>query len=184
MEASILLPDAIFYRMHCTESMTKHGSTFSLDLQQVASMMALASPRSLILLDEFGKGTDVCGNAAFYRRSHSRADGLGLLAALIRHFAAMGERCPRILLTSHYQGCACRSRRSYSKREHLVELVGNLEQVSFGHMLAMKDDNVDGVMLFRACPGYASYTMPKASCAESGIPEEVIERGRVSSQRG
>lgn len=53
---------------------------------QIAQMVRTSTPRSLLLIDEFGKGT-------------SPADGIGLVAALLRHLSRKGRKC---LFTLHF----------------------------------------------------------------------------------
>lgn len=54
---------------------------------QIAQMVRTSTPRSLLLIDEFGKGT-------------APADGIGLVAALLRHLSRKGRKC---LFTLHFQ---------------------------------------------------------------------------------
>ncbi len=57
--------------------MSAPQSAFALDLQQVSKMLTARTPRTLCLIDEFGKGT-------------MPVDGIALLAACVKHFAATG----------------------------------------------------------------------------------------------
>ncbi|KAF3214919.1 MutS protein msh5, variant 2, partial [Orbilia oligospora] len=65
--ATIGLTDAILTRIQTKESVTKTQSAFMIDLQQIAAALRLASRRSLLVVDEFGKGTESTG----YGRSTS-----------------------------------------------------------------------------------------------------------------
>ena len=60
-----------------------------LDLQQMAMMLRFATPRSLCLIDEFGKGTNA-------------QDGICLLYACLQHFLERGASCPKTLTCTHY----------------------------------------------------------------------------------
>jgi DNA mismatch repair protein MSH5 len=75
--ARISLVDRIFTRIASTESVSAPHSAFALVLQQVSRMLRSATPRSLCLVDEFGKGT-------------MPVDGIALLAAVVKHFADRG----------------------------------------------------------------------------------------------
>lgn len=58
------------------------SSSFAIDLNQVALMLRASTSRSLLLIDEFGKGTQP-------------EDGVSLLAASIRQLVSRGKDCPR-----------------------------------------------------------------------------------------
>ncbi len=68
-------------------------STFAIDLHQVAKAIRQSTTRSLILVDEFGKGTV----------SH---DGLALLAASLEHLIDRGPNCPVALFATHFHELA------------------------------------------------------------------------------
>ena len=75
--ARIGLTDRILTRISSTETVSAPQSAFALDLQQVSRMLRSHTRRSLCIIDEFGKGT-------------SPVDGIALLAATVKHFAAHG----------------------------------------------------------------------------------------------
>ena len=72
-KAIIGLTDSIFTRISTIETVKSPESAFSCDLTQISRMLQMHTPRSLCLVDEFGKGT-------------SPIDGIALLAVTIRHF--------------------------------------------------------------------------------------------------
>eukprot|EP00904_Undaria_pinnatifida_P009103 jgi/Undpi1/5322/HiC_scaffold_2.g00603.m1 len=84
--AIIGLTDRIFTRISTVETSALPQSSFTIDVNQVAQMVRSSTPRSLLLIDEFGKGT-------------APADGIGLVAALLRHLSRMGRKC---LFTLHF----------------------------------------------------------------------------------
>lgn len=90
--AVVGLVDKIFARIQSTESASAHASAFSLDLNQISLMLRHATPHSLLLLDEFGKGT-AC------------VDGVALLAATIRAILRPpGSTAPaRAVLATHFR---------------------------------------------------------------------------------
>nr|XP_055120400.1 mutS protein homolog 5 isoform X8 [Symphalangus syndactylus] len=89
-EAEIGAVDAIFTRIHSCESISLGLSTFMIDLnQQVAKAVNNATAQSLVLIDEFGKGTNT-------------VDGLALLAAVLRHWLARGPTCPHIFVATNF----------------------------------------------------------------------------------
>ncbi|XP_063135078.1 mutS protein homolog 5 isoform X4 [Rattus norvegicus] len=88
-EAEIGVIDAIFTRIHSCESISLGLSTFMIDLNQVAKAVNNATEHSLVLIDEFGKGTN-------------SVDGLALLTAVLRHWLALGPSCPHIFVATNF----------------------------------------------------------------------------------
>jgi DNA mismatch repair protein MSH5 len=89
-EAEVGVVDRIFTRVATREAASVPQSSFLIDLSQVAAMLRLATPRSLLIIDEFGKGT-------------LASDGVGLVCGAAAHLAAAGAAgCPRALLCTHF----------------------------------------------------------------------------------
>eukprot|EP00887_Chlorella_sp_A99_P001023 scaffold14.g1023.t1 len=91
--ARVGLADRIFTRLSSHEAAAPGAglpqqSSFMVDLTQVASMLRLATERSLCILDEFGKGT-------------LATDGVGLLCGTLHHLAGL-SRPPRLVLCTHF----------------------------------------------------------------------------------
>ncbi|KAI0304271.1 muts domain V-domain-containing protein, partial [Multifurca ochricompacta] len=87
--ASLGIVDKIFTRIQTRESVSKVQSAFMIDLNQVSLALRNATARSLILLDEFGKGT-------------AATDGAGLFAGVVKHLLARGSECPKVIATTHF----------------------------------------------------------------------------------
>ena len=66
--ATVGLTDRILTRISTRETVSRFQSAFMIDLQQVALAMTLATHRSLVIIDEFGKGTDSSGRIPFLKR--------------------------------------------------------------------------------------------------------------------
>jgi DNA mismatch repair protein MSH5 len=81
--------DRILSRIQTKETVSKAESAFTHDLIQVNLALANATPRSIVLLDEFGKGT-------------ATSDGIALLCGTLEHFADRAERCPKVLCATHF----------------------------------------------------------------------------------
>lgn len=100
--------DRMFTRIQSLETAVVNESSFLIDLSQVALALRHCSPRSLLLFDEFGKGTSSAGaTAATVAQSCAirsicttayRADGAALLAATVRHLVRGGTEggTPRV----------------------------------------------------------------------------------------
>lgn len=88
VKAKIGLVDRIFTRIRTQESISRLGSSFQLDSRQVANALALCTEKSLLLIDEFGKGTDII-------------DGPALFGAIILYLANKKD-CPRTVACTHF----------------------------------------------------------------------------------
>uniref|UniRef100_A0A8C3TQI2 MutS protein homolog 5 n=1 Tax=Catharus ustulatus TaxID=91951 RepID=A0A8C3TQI2_CATUS len=88
-EAEIGVIDGIYTRIHSRESVSVGLSTFMIDLNQVAKAVNNATERSLVLIDEFGKGTNTL-------------DGLALLAAVLRYWIRQGPQCPQVFVSTNF----------------------------------------------------------------------------------
>jgi len=87
--AKIGLTDKILTRITTRESVSRIQSAFMIDLQQTSIAVTLATRRSLVIIDEFGKGTE----------TH---DGAGLAAGVFEHFLQLGPNCPKVLGATHF----------------------------------------------------------------------------------
>jgi DNA mismatch repair protein MSH5 len=88
-ECTVMLLDSIYTRIYTPESVYQCESAFMADLQQMSKVIINSSSRSLVLVDEFGKGT------------HFK-DGIALLAASIEHFVDRVDLTPLAFITTHY----------------------------------------------------------------------------------
>ncbi|KAH0505801.1 MutS protein-like protein 5 [Microtus ochrogaster] len=155
-EAEIGIIDAIFTRIHSCESISLGLSTFMIDLnQQVAKAVNNATQQSLVLIDEFGKGTNT-------------VDGLALLAAVLRHWLALGPSCPHIFVATNFLS--------------LVQLQ-LLPQGPLVQYLTMEtcEDGDDLVFFYQLCQGVASASHASYTAAQAGLPDQLIARGKEVS---
>lgn len=147
-EARLPLTDRIFTRIGASDNLARGRSTFLVEMSEVAAILNLATPRSLVLLDEVGRGT-----ATF--------DGLSIAWAVIEHLAAQTR--PRTLFATHYH--------ELTELEQLLPGVRNVH-------VSVREAGSDIVFLRRVEPGPAdkSYGIEVARLA--GLPRAVIERAR------
>ncbi|KAL1306915.1 hypothetical protein AAFC00_005558 [Neodothiora populina] len=87
--AQIGLTDKILTRVATRESVSRAQSAFMTDLQQMSMALNLATRRSLLIVDEFGKGTEA-------------QDGAGLAAGVYRHLLNRGSESPKVLAATHF----------------------------------------------------------------------------------
>nr|XP_016437797.1 PREDICTED: DNA mismatch repair protein MSH5-like isoform X2 [Nicotiana tabacum] len=155
--ATVGLTDRIFCAMG-SKFMTAEQSTFMIDLHQVGMMLRHASPRSLCLLDEFGKGT-------------LTEDGIGLLGGTINHFVSCYDP-PKVLVCTHLTEIFDNSCLLESDR---------IKCYTMSVLSPDKDcaDVEDIVFLYRLVPGRAflSYGLHCAQLA--GLPHEVLKRAAL-----
>jgi DNA mismatch repair protein MSH5 len=161
--AQLSLIDAIHTRLYSNDSASSTSplSSWALDCQQVSAMLRQATPRSLLLVDEFGKGTAV-------------RDGVAMLAALLRHLAARAD-APKVFVTTHHAELYSRGLLSDSVlREH----------VQHTHMqFAVAPGADDGaiVLLYKVVATDVNH-VPQSfglECARrAGMPAAVLSRAR------
>lgn len=88
--------------------MSKVQSAFMIDLNQVSLALRNATSRSMVLLDEFGKGTISAGGDLFAATfvvgciDSCRPDGAGLFCGVIKHLTSRGASCPKVLAATHF----------------------------------------------------------------------------------
>jgi DNA mismatch repair protein MutS len=146
--ATIGLTDRIFTRIGADDALHAGQSTFMVEMTETARILNHATPRSLIILDEIGRGT-------------STLDGLSLAWAIAETVAAAG---PRTLFATHYHELT-------DLEERLPGRVINLH-------VAVREFNDDIVFLHRILPGRTdqSYGIHVAKLA--GLPAKTIARAR------
>uniref|UniRef100_A0A8D2DDL0 MutS protein homolog 5 n=1 Tax=Sciurus vulgaris TaxID=55149 RepID=A0A8D2DDL0_SCIVU len=155
-EAEIGAIDAIFTRIHSCESISLGLSTFMIDLnQQVAKAVNNATERSLVLIDEFGKGTNT-------------VDGLALLAAVLRHWMVLGPMCPHIFVATNFLSLV------------QLQLLPQGPLVQYLTMETCEDGN-DLVFFYQVCEGVANASHASYTAAQAGLPEKLIARGKEVS---
>jgi len=153
--AIIGLTDRILTRIATRESVSRHQSAFMIDLQQIALSMTLATRRSLIVIDEFGKGT-------------STLDGAGLATGVFDYFLGLGKNSPRVLAATHFH--------------EIFEngFLDNKPQLRLGHMAVNVDKNasvLDQVVYLYKFTPERNMSSFGATCARlNGIDESIVAR--------
>ncbi|XP_004415303.1 PREDICTED: mutS protein homolog 5 isoform X1 [Odobenus rosmarus divergens] len=155
-EAEIGAVDAIFTRIHSCDSISLGLSTFMIDLnQQVAKAVNNATKQSLVLIDEFGKGTNT-------------VDGLALLAAVLRHWLALGPTCPHIFVATNFLSLV------------QLQLLPQGPLVQYLTMEACEDGD-DLVFFYQVCEGIAKASHASHTAAQAGLPDQLLTRGKEVS---
>lgn len=145
-DADICIVDRIFTRVGASDDLATGQSTFMVEMSEVANILNNATDKSLLILDEIGRGT-------------STFDGLSIAWAVLEHIA---ERIgARTLFATHYH--------------ELTEIEGKIDGVN-NYCVEIKDNGDDIIFLRKIIKGGAtsSYGIHVAKLA--GIPSRVIDR--------
>ena len=145
------LVDRIFSRVGASDDLARGNSTFMVEMNETANILNHATDRSLIILDEIGRGT-------------STYDGLSIAWAVVEHLHADPERGPRTLFATHYQ--------------ELTQLEKHLSRLR-NYSVAVKEWNDDIVFLRRVVPGPAERSFGIQVARLAGLPPTVIARART-----
>ncbi len=145
------LVDRIFSRVGASDDLARGNSTFMVEMNETANILNNATDRSLIILDEIGRGT-------------STYDGLSIAWAVVEHLHRDEARGPRTLFATHYQ--------ELTQMEKYLPRMRNLS-------VAVKEWNDEIVFVRRVVPGAAdrSYGIQVARLA--GLPLTVIDRAKT-----
>ncbi|KAI4754544.1 hypothetical protein E4T52_13305 [Aureobasidium sp. EXF-3400] len=171
--ADIGLTDKIMTRVATRESVSRNQSAFMIDLQQISVALNLATNRSLLIIDEFGKGTD----------SH---DGAGLAAGVFNHLLERGDQCPKVLGATHFHGMFSSQSMSVRRFNFGIEIFesGFLlphERLAFGHFEVRVDPRSQQIdeqltYLYNYEQGRSSNSYGTVCAALNGIPSEITGR--------
>ncbi len=140
--------DAIFTRIGSGDILALGVSTFMNEMLDVANMLSNATEKSLIVLDEIGRGT-------------STYDGIAITKALVEYISKKLKA--RTLLATHFL--------------EITELEGKLNGVKNYHM-AVSEDSKGIVFLYTLVPGKAEGSFGVEVAKMAGLPQELIERAR------
>ncbi|WP_330688836.1 DNA mismatch repair protein MutS [[Ruminococcus] torques] len=148
--ANIGLSDRIFTRVGASDDLASGQSTFMVEMTEVANILRNATSKSLLILDEIGRGT-------------STFDGLSIAWAVIEYISDSRLLGAKTLFATHYH--------------ELTELEGKIDNVN-NYCVAVKEKGDDIVFLRKIVKGGAdkSYGIQVAKLA--GVPELVIGRAK------
>ena len=148
--ANIGIVDRIFTRVGASDDLASGQSTFMVEMTEVANILRNATNKSLLILDEIGRGT-------------STFDGLSIAWAVVEHISNKKILGAKTLFATHYH--------------ELTELEGKIDSVN-NYCIAVKEQGDDIVFLRKIVKGGAdkSYGIQVAKLA--GVPETVISRAK------
>lgn len=149
-KANIGIVDRIFTRVGASDDLASGQSTFMVEMTEVANILRNATSKSLLILDEIGRGT-------------STFDGLSIAWAVVEHISNTKLCGAKTLFATHYH--------------ELTELEGKISGVN-NYCIAVKEKGDDIVFLRKIVKGGAdkSYGIQVAKLA--GVPDTVIQRAK------
>ena len=147
-EATIGICDKIFTRVGASDDLASGQSTFMVEMMEVTNILKNATPNSLLILDEIGRGT-------------STFDGLSIAWAVIEHVSDKNQLGARTMFATHYH--------------ELTELEGKIEGVK-NYCVDVKKNGEEVIFLRKIIRGGAdeSYGIQVARLA--GMPQSVLNR--------
>ena len=103
-QAVIGITDQILTRIATRETVSRIQSAFMIDLQQISTALNSMTNRSLLVIDEFGKGTNTAGMCLthIYANTFNKTDGAGLLCGVLQHILGLGDERPKVLGATHF----------------------------------------------------------------------------------
>ena len=152
-KASIGITDRIFTRVGASDDLASGQSTFMVEMTEVANILRNATPKSLLILDEIGRGT-------------STIDGLSIAWAVVEYISDPKILGAKTLFATHYH--------------ELTELEGKLDNVN-NYCIAVKERGDDIVFLRKIVPGGADKSFGIQVAKIAGVPEAVIKRAKEIS---
>jgi DNA mismatch repair protein MutS len=149
-KAVIGLVDRIFTRIGASDDLARGQSTFMFEMHETANILRHATPKSLVILDEIGRGT-------------STYDGLSIAWAVAEALHGKTEKGTRTLFATHYH--------------ELTELVATKHRVK-NFNIAVREWNDQIIFLRKLVPGGTSRSYGIQVARIAGLPEGVIERAK------
>lgn len=153
--ADLCVVDRIFTRVGASDDLGSGQSTFMVEMNEVANILRNATPKSLLILDEIGRGT-------------STYDGLAIAWAVVEYISNRKFLGAKTLFATHYH--------------ELTELEGKIENVN-NYCVAVKEKGDDIIFLRKIIKGGAdrSYGIQVAKLA--GLPDMVVDRAKEIAEQ-
>ncbi len=148
--ANIAITDRIFTRVGASDSLSTGQSTFMVEMSEMANILNNATKRSLLILDEIGRGT-------------STFDGLSIAWAVLEHIADKYKCGAKALFATHYH--------------ELTELEGKLDGVK-NYRISVKEIGDSIIFLRKIVRGGADKSFGIQVAKLAGLPQQLIERAK------
>ncbi|KAN0060382.1 Mismatch repair protein msh3 [Thecaphora frezii] len=156
--ARISIHDSVFTRMGASDDLAKGRSTFMLELLETCTILRSATPRSLVILDELGRGT-------------STTDGLAIAHAVLEHFLQLATKAPNLVFVTHYFQLGSRDRPGLRNM----------------HMSFIEEETAEGHkgirFLYTLKAGMASRSFGVHCARLAGLPIDLLETAQMISEQ-
>lgn len=149
-KAEIGIVDRIFTRVGASDDLSQGQSTFMVEMNELANILNNATSKSLIILDEIGRGT-------------STYDGLSIAWSVVEYLSQHSGIHAKTLFATHYH--------------ELTELEGKIDGVC-NFRIAVKESRDDIIFLRKIERGGANQSFGIQVAKLAGVPERVIERAK------
>lgn len=153
--ASICLVDGVYTRVGASDDLATGQSTFMVEMSEMAYILRNATSRSLVILDEIGRGT-------------STFDGLSIAWAAVEYLADPQKSGAKTLFATHYH--------------ELSELEGHLEGVN-NFCVSVKEHGEEVIFLRKIIPGGADKSFGIYVAHLAGVPRPVVARAQEIQAR-
>jgi DNA mismatch repair protein MutS len=150
-EADIAVTDRIFTRVGALDNLSSGQSTFMVEMEETANILNNATSRSLIVMDEIGRGT-------------STYDGLSIAWAVVEYLHELKAAGVKTLFATHYH--------------ELIELAQSRPRVR-NFNIAVKEWNDKIIFLRKLVPGGTNRSYGIQVARLAGIPDAVIQRAKT-----
>ena len=154
-KASVCLVDGIFTRVGASDDLSTGQSTFMVEMSEMAYILRNATPRSLVILDEIGRGT-------------STFDGLSIAWAAVEYLCDKQKSGAKTLFATHYH--------------ELSELEGHLDGVT-NFCVSVKEHGEEVIFLRKIVPGGTDKSFGIYVARLAGVPRPVVARAQEIEAR-
>jgi len=148
--AKIGIVDRVFTRIGASDDLASGQSTFMVEMAEVASILKYATSRSLLILDEIGRGT-------------STYDGMAIARAVLEYAASPRKLCAKTLFATHY---------------HELSVIENELPNVKNYNIAVKKRGDQMIFLRKIVPGSTDDSFGVEVAKLAGLPDSVVRRAR------
>ena len=148
--AKIGIVDRVFTRIGASDDLASGQSTFMVEMAEVASILKYATSRSLLILDEIGRGT-------------STYDGMAIARAVLEYAASPRQLCAKTLFATHY---------------HELSVIENELPNVKNYNIAVKKRGDQMIFLRKIVPGSTDDSFGVEVAKLAGLPDSVVRRAR------